>query len=106
MKGKIGTPMVVEFKKKPKTDIIDCDFYEDQIFIYHVIKEGKEIGRTVSKTPARAIRNVAHKIHKKNPSIRYSEIKNGCDAIIFYKDIKEIRQIGKKVKIIWNWSNV
>lgn len=105
MKGIIGTPMVIEFKKKSRTDINDCEIYEEQVFIYHVIKEGKEIGRTVSKTPARAIRNVAHRIHKKNPNKSYSEIKNGCYAVIYDKDIKEIRKVGNKVKIIWDWSN-
>lgn len=106
MRGQIGTPMVVEFKNKPKTDFSDCEFFEDQVFIYHVFKKEKEIGKTVAKTSAAAIRNVAYRIHKKNSELRYSDIKDECEAIIFYEDIKEIRQIGNKVKIYWNWSEV
>ena len=81
----------------------DCLFYDDQKFIYHVLKDGKEIGITVAKSPNGAIRNIVNRLHKENRNISYRELKDGCEAVILYEDIKEIQRAGKRVKIIWNW---
>lgn len=87
--------------------ISECTLFEDQEFVYHVSLNGEEIGITVAKSSNAAVKNMMYKYHSRHKEIHWKELKQmKWVAAIYPEDIKEIRKIGEKSKILWDWKSI